>query len=55
MAVAAQIGLRATVEPFRLDEANVALERLRTGNLKGAAVLIAGSYGTPVAAPYGAP
>jgi alcohol dehydrogenase, propanol-preferring len=39
LVVAAQIGLRATVEPFRLDEANLALERLRAGSLKGAAVL----------------
>ena len=39
LSVAAQIGLRATVQLFRLDEANVALERLRAGTLKGAAVL----------------
>jgi propanol-preferring alcohol dehydrogenase len=39
MAIARQIGLRATVERFPLAEANVALERLRTGALKGAAVL----------------
>jgi alcohol dehydrogenase, propanol-preferring len=39
LAVAARIGLRATVERFRLEDANVALERLRTGALHGAAVL----------------
>ena len=39
LSVAAQIGRRATVQLFRLDEANVALERVRAGTLKGAAVL----------------
>jgi propanol-preferring alcohol dehydrogenase len=42
LARAASIGLRATVEPFPLDEANDALERLRAGSLKGAAVLVPG-------------
>ena len=39
LALAARLGLTATVERFALAEANVALERLRTGALKGAAVL----------------
>jgi alcohol dehydrogenase, propanol-preferring len=39
MALAARLGLTATVERFALAEANIALERLRTGALKGAAVL----------------
>jgi alcohol dehydrogenase, propanol-preferring len=36
---AAKIGLRATVTPFTLADANIALESLRTGALEGAAVL----------------
>jgi propanol-preferring alcohol dehydrogenase len=55
MAVAAQIGLKATIQPFRLDEANVALERLRAGTLKGAAVLEPSHAGPPVAGAPGAP
>ncbi len=39
MALAARLGLTATVERFGLREANVALERLRGGALTGAAVL----------------
>ena len=38
--VAAQSGLRTVTETFPLEEANVALERLRSGALTGAAVLI---------------
>ncbi|MFD2427766.1 hypothetical protein ACFSUK_05195 [Sphingobium scionense] len=38
--VAAQSGLRTVTETFSLEEANVALERLRSGALTGAAVLI---------------
>jgi alcohol dehydrogenase, propanol-preferring len=37
---AGSIGLRATVTPFPLAEANTALERLRAGRLEGAAVLL---------------
>jgi propanol-preferring alcohol dehydrogenase len=37
--LAARLGLAATVEPFALAEANVALERLRSGAVRGAAVL----------------
>jgi alcohol dehydrogenase, propanol-preferring len=40
MSVASRIGLAATVERFALTEANTALERLRSGALRGAAVLI---------------
>lgn len=39
MARALAIGLRATVTPFPLSEANTALARLRSGALEGAAVL----------------
>jgi alcohol dehydrogenase, propanol-preferring len=39
MALAARLQLTASVERFGLADANVALERLRTGALKGAAVL----------------
>ncbi len=40
MALAARIPLRTEVEVHPLTEANQALHRLRTGNLRGAAVLI---------------
>jgi alcohol dehydrogenase, propanol-preferring len=40
MSVATRIGLAATVERFALTEANSALERLRSGSLRGAAVLV---------------
>ena len=39
LALAARLALRATVQRFPLVEANVALERLRSGALQGAAVL----------------
>jgi alcohol dehydrogenase, propanol-preferring len=39
MALATRLGLTATVERFALEEANRALERLRSGAIKGAAVL----------------
>ncbi len=41
------LGLKPTVEPFPLSDANVALERLRKGTLKGAAVLVAAPPGAP--------
>ena len=47
LAIARQLALKPTVEPFPLSEANVALERLRKGALKGAAVLVAGPRGAP--------
>ena len=37
--LATRLGLAATVEPFALAEANTALERLRSGAVRGAAVL----------------
>jgi alcohol dehydrogenase, propanol-preferring len=39
IALATRLGLAATVERFALEDANRALERLRSGALKGAAVL----------------
>jgi propanol-preferring alcohol dehydrogenase len=42
MPLAAKLGLRAAVERFPLEAANVALARLRSGSLQGAAVLVAG-------------
>src|SRR5207302_2020178 len=39
LALATRMGLTATVQPFALAEANLALERLRSGALEGAAVL----------------
>src|SRR6185312_4373879 len=47
LAIAAQLRLQPTVEPFALSEANVALERLRKGALQGAAVLVAAPKGGP--------
>lgn len=42
LAIAPCVPVRTTVELFPLAQANVALERLRTGRLRGAAVLVAG-------------
>jgi alcohol dehydrogenase, propanol-preferring len=39
MALATHIGLKASVERFALSDANLALERVRTGAVEGAAVL----------------
>lgn len=39
-AIAPRAGVRTTVETFRLEQANEALERLRSGRLRGAAVLL---------------
>ena len=39
MAIAEQVPIRASVQTFELSEANQALERLRRGQLQGAAVL----------------
>ena len=39
MALAAQVPVRTEVEDFRLQEANEALHRLRSGKIEGAAVL----------------
>jgi propanol-preferring alcohol dehydrogenase len=40
MALARKVPVRTEVETFRLEEANKALERLRSGKLRGAAVLV---------------
>jgi alcohol dehydrogenase, propanol-preferring len=40
LALATRMPIRTTVEPFALGEANSALDRLRTGKLTGAAVLV---------------
>lgn len=42
MALAPTVPVRASVEPFALEEANEALRRLREGELRGAAVLTVG-------------
>jgi len=47
LAVAAKLRLQPTVETFPLNEANLALERLRKGALQGAAVLVAAPAGAP--------
>lgn len=41
MALAPKVPVRTEVETFRLEEANMALNRLRAGKIRGAAVLIA--------------
>jgi len=38
--LAAAIGIRTEVVPFALEEANLALDRLRSGRIRGAAVLV---------------
>jgi propanol-preferring alcohol dehydrogenase len=38
--LAARAGVRTWAEPFPLDQANVALDRLRAGRIEGAAVLV---------------
>jgi propanol-preferring alcohol dehydrogenase len=40
MQLAGQVPLEISVETFALDQANVALDRLRAGELTGAAVLL---------------
>jgi propanol-preferring alcohol dehydrogenase len=40
MRIAPQVPVRMSVEPFRLDQANEALARLREGRITGAAVLV---------------
>jgi alcohol dehydrogenase, propanol-preferring len=47
LAIADQLRLRPTVEPFPLTAANLALDRLRAGSLQGAAVLVAAPPGAP--------
>ena len=43
LALAPQVPVRTQVEPFRLEEANEALARLRSGAIRGAAVLAVGA------------
>ena len=45
LSLAPTIPVRTEVETFRLEEANDALERLRSGELRGAAVLVPGPPG----------
>ena len=40
LALAPQVPVRTKIETFALDDANLALDRLRNGNLEGAAVLM---------------
>jgi alcohol dehydrogenase, propanol-preferring len=40
LALAPKVPVRTVIEPFPLAEANEALERLRLGRLRGAAVLV---------------
>jgi propanol-preferring alcohol dehydrogenase len=47
LALAGKLCLRPTVETFPLSAANLALERLRKGELQGAAVLVAAPPGAP--------
>ena len=42
LALAPKVPVRTAIEPFPLAEANEALERLRAGRLRGAAVLVPG-------------
>jgi alcohol dehydrogenase, propanol-preferring len=42
MALAPQVPVRTEVETFPLEDANAALNRLRTGKIRGAAVLVTG-------------
>jgi propanol-preferring alcohol dehydrogenase len=45
--LARRLELKPTVEPFPLSDANIALEQVRKGALKGAAVLVATPPGAP--------
>jgi propanol-preferring alcohol dehydrogenase len=42
MSLAPKIPVHTTTQPFRLDQANEALNQLRSGELHGAAVLMCG-------------
>src|SRR5262249_3160184 len=44
MELAARLPIKTHVEPFALSDANLALDRLRAGNLTGAAVLVTGTH-----------
>ena len=45
--LAPQVPVRTEVEPYALEEANEALDRLRAGRVRGAAVLVIGTTHTP--------
>ena len=45
MALAPKVPIRTEIETFRLEEANDALNRLRAGKIRGAAVLVPGDTG----------
>jgi len=45
MALAPKVPIRTEIETFRLEEANDALNRLRAGKIRGAAVLVTGDTG----------
>jgi propanol-preferring alcohol dehydrogenase len=47
LALAPQVPVRTEVEPFPLEQANEALDRLRKGQLRGAAVLVMNDSTTP--------
>jgi propanol-preferring alcohol dehydrogenase len=47
LGLAGKLALKPTVETFPLEQANLALERLRKGELQGAAVLVAAPPGAP--------
>ncbi len=40
LSIAPKAGIRTEVEIFKLEQANEALERLRNGKIRGAAVLV---------------
>jgi propanol-preferring alcohol dehydrogenase len=42
LALAPRVPVRTTVETFPIREANTALDRLRSGRIRGAAVLVVG-------------
>jgi alcohol dehydrogenase, propanol-preferring len=42
LALAPKAGIRTEIETFKLEQANEALDRLRNGNIRGAAVLVMG-------------
>ncbi|HEX2261570.1 MAG TPA: alcohol dehydrogenase, partial [Candidatus Binatia bacterium] len=43
MALAPKVPVRTEVQTFPLEEANEALDRLRSGKIQGAAVLVTGA------------
>jgi propanol-preferring alcohol dehydrogenase len=45
LAVAPKVPVKAEIQPFALTDANEALTRLRSGQIRGAAVLLPGEAG----------